>query len=529
MTAKIRAFIQVLILCIWCQPGYSADLERLGSIQFATTATEAAQEHFLAGVYYLHNFGWNQARIEFQRAQTLDANFAMAYWGESLTYNHPLYPQQDTDSPSRVLKKLGFNSSERLRKAPSELEKGFLRAAEAYAFSEGSSKQRRLTYHQSMQELYEKYPEHAEVRAFYALSLLSIATDFPGEQRKRIRRQAGEIANKLFQENDRHPGAIHYLIHSHDDPDNAYLALDAANKYVEIAPLIAHARHMPSHIYIHMGRWYEVADLNETAFYTARAMWRPGDDPTVQNHILEFGQYGDLQLANYNTAERWIERAEDTLRQDPANRAIAVMLERLKARLIIESRRWQYAPADPTKTDDQLFAIGLSAINMKNLSLSREANQILKERVSENLENIPLHIAQLELEASILAAAGETDDALKIINSAIELTRKHPASSPLPAPLKPVHELKGEMLLRAKRFPAALNAFQRSLAATPFRPWSILGLARSHAALDNNIQASEYYRQLLNTWEDNSLLGVSEARTHLTKYPAEDSAKPGEN
>lgn len=518
MSQKIRRLFQVLTLCIWCQPGLTVDIEQLGNIEFPTSATEAAQEHFLIGLAYLHSFGWNQARSEFQQAQLLDANFALAYWGEMLTYNHPLYPEKDAVSPVRVLNKLGTSTEERLSKAASELENGFLIAAEAYAYTEGDGYSRRMAYLQTMQSLFEKFPDHPEVRAFYALSLLSAASELPGNQWFQLRHQAGAIVNTLFLENFSHPGAIHYLIHSYDDPDNAHLALAAADRYVDIAPLVAHARHMPSHIYIHLGKWFDAADLNETAFYNARALWLPGDNPIEQNHAMDFGQYADLQLANYEAAAVWIERAKETLLQNPDDLDTANTVARLQARLIVESRQWQFTPVDITQTNDELFAIGLSAINMRDLALARDANQILKDRTKINAENIPLLISQLELEASLLFADGNTAASLIVIDTAISLARQNPNTDPLPNPLKPVHELKGELLLSSGRAEPAIRAFEQSLLATPFRPWTLLGLARSHKALGDNIQASDYYRQLLESWEDSRLLGVSEAKTHLSIY-----------
>ena len=67
-----------------------AQFDEVGSITFPTSATGEAQQHFLRGVAILHSFGWKQAREQFHAAQELDPDFAMAYWGESLAYNHTL-------------------------------------------------------------------------------------------------------------------------------------------------------------------------------------------------------------------------------------------------------------------------------------------------------------------------------------------------------------------------------------------------------------------------------------------------------
>lgn len=514
--SKLKFLAAIVFLCLGWQSSQAAELGQLGRIRFPTSANQAAQEHFLTGVAYLHSFGWKQARVEFLRARELDPDFALSYWGESLTYNHPFQPERDASSPARVLSGLGESGAARLARARNPLEAGLLAAVEAYAFTEGDGTVRRQAFKDSMAELLRQFPEHEEVRAFYALALLSVASSASGAERMELRKQAGAIAQALFADNDRHPGAVHYLIHSHDDPDTAVLALRAADRYAEIAPVVSHARHMPTHVYIHLGRWFEVADLNETAFYTARALWMPGDEPDDQNHALEFGQYGDLQLANYEDARRWIERARDTLAQNPGNENTRQTLGRLHARYIIESKQWQYGAADNSSTSDELFAVGLSATNMRDLALAREALELLAARAGNSPGDAALRVMQLELEASILFASGQQEQALSVMEQAVDLALASPNTDPLPYPVKPPLEMKGEMLLRAGMLEQAITTFRQSLTVTPFRPWSILGLARSYASAGQMEQATSYYELLLQNWDDASLLGVSEARTHIS-------------
>jgi tetratricopeptide (TPR) repeat protein len=498
---------------------HSADLEQLGNVRFPASTSEIAQEHFETGVAYLHSFGWIQARREFRRAQQLDPGFAMAYWGEALSYNHPLYPMRDTDSPQQALNRLAPSADARNAKAPTALEKGFLQAVEALIFPDNSFGSPRYSYLQQMRSLYSQFPRHEEVRAFLTIALLSVSAESEFLTRKQLRLEAGNLAMGLMADNNNHPGAIHYTIHSFDDPDNALRALSAADKYVEIAPIIAHARHMPSHIYFYTGDWPKVAELNETAFYTARALWRPGDNPREQNHALEFGQYGDLLAGDFDSAMKWIERSDDTLLQNPESAATIETFHRLQARLIIEARQWQYIPVETSLSDDQLFAAGLSAINMRDLALAIEANQILQDRVNQDGDNVSRRIAQLQLQANIFFYTNQVDAGLEVLDSAIALTLENPRTDPLPSPLKPALELKGELLLKANQPAAAIDAFERSLHATPFRPWSVLGLARSHAVLGNVDQATRHYRFLLSIWNNEHLLGVHEARTYLSGNP----------
>jgi hypothetical protein len=57
--------------------------------------------------------------------------------------------------------------------------------------------------------------------------------------------KAGAILEEILAKLPDHPGALHYLIHTYDYPPLAQRALDAANKYADVAPASSHAQHMP--------------------------------------------------------------------------------------------------------------------------------------------------------------------------------------------------------------------------------------------------------------------------------------------
>ena len=96
-------------------------------INFQATGDEVAQPYFIKGMLLLHNFEYADAAQEFEMAQLLDPNFVMAYWGEAMCYNQPLWFLQDFKKGKGALYKLGVKASERLDKAKTELEKEFNR------------------------------------------------------------------------------------------------------------------------------------------------------------------------------------------------------------------------------------------------------------------------------------------------------------------------------------------------------------------------------------------------------------------
>ncbi len=119
MRLRLACVIAVLALAA---PSF-AQLENVGTLSFPTSGSPEAQRHFLRGAAILHSFGWKQAIAEFKRAQAAQPDFAMAYWGESLAYNHPLMGISDDKNPRAVLARLGPDRAARLAKAPTAREK----------------------------------------------------------------------------------------------------------------------------------------------------------------------------------------------------------------------------------------------------------------------------------------------------------------------------------------------------------------------------------------------------------------------
>ena len=168
----MRSVISTVCLLAAVAVPAQAQFDAVGSLDFPTSSSGEVEQHFLRGVAILHSFGWVQARDQFQEAQALDPDFAMAYWGESLAYNHPLISQMNPDEPRKALQRLAPTKAERLAKAPTEREKGFLSAVEVL-WGDGEHVDRRVGYMEAMEKLHEQYPDDSEVAAFYALSILS--------------------------------------------------------------------------------------------------------------------------------------------------------------------------------------------------------------------------------------------------------------------------------------------------------------------------------------------------------------------
>src|ERR1041385_8740660 len=192
----------------------------LGRVEFPTSGSKAAQAHFLRGLAALHSFWYEEALEAFRESTKVDPDFAMGYWGEAMTYNHPLWSEQDLATARQVLAKI--------KETPklTDRERAYI-AAVRLLYGEGDKHARDVAYSAAMEKIYRAYPEDLDAAAFYALSLLGIG----GEKGYRLQAKAGAIALDVYQKNPNHPGAAHYIIHAFDDPDHAILALPAARRY----------------------------------------------------------------------------------------------------------------------------------------------------------------------------------------------------------------------------------------------------------------------------------------------------------
>ena len=525
MKNLITLVFSMCLLGAFSTSAFSADLEQIGTFEFPTSASGEAQRHFTLGVGYLHSFGWKQARTEFRKAQEIDPDFALAYWGESLTYNHPLIPVlQDPDSPQDTLNRLGSTSEERLSKAPTNREKGFLRAAEAFAFTEGSLGDKRLAWMYAMLDLYEEFPEDREVIAFTAVAMLSGATvskdnrvlnNFLTESGTEISMQAGAMAMDIFRENPNHPGAAHYIIHSFDHPTYAPLALSAAEKYASIAPAVSHARHMPTHIFIQHGMWDRVAEWNDSAFLAGWDLWEPGDAAGDQNHSSDWGQYGDLQRGNFDRSEMWINRASDVLSNNPGDGRSTGTLKTMKARHIIETENWETYELTDSLNSDELLALGLSAANTGDLDLAQAVADRLEDLSSQSPSNTTLNLISMEISALTMFKKGQEEEAVALLMEAVSVAENQSPPRGAASPLKPVHELAGDLLLAMGSHDKAAELYETSLGRMANRPRALLGAARSYAGMSDEYNARQKFQAFYSLWKDTDIAAVDEVEDYL--------------
>ena len=489
----------------------------LGVLDFPNSGSDAAQEAFERGVKLLHSFEFADAQAAFLEAQDIDAGFVMAIWGEAMTFNHPLWEDQDRETALQVLEKL----EPRDKWEASRREERYLDAV-FILYGEGDKPTRDMAYREEMRKLYEEYPDDLEAAAFYSLSILGSVY----ERDFRTYMKAASIAEEVFSRQPQHPGAAHYLIHSYDDQIHAPLGLRAARAYKDIAPGASHAQHMVSHIYTSLGMWDEVVEANIISVRVSEeSKLRSGADPASRSkHSLHWLEYSLLQQGRF-------EEAQDTLRMMKAD--VAALPDAYN-RSANASLRASYVVEDPLAMpileattdatdlglyDDSTdcFATAFVAIvnddtesAMAELnSLQRAIDDAVVMSVAEGLHEsdngtsedtyLLATIMAREIEAMLLFRRGDTDQAIDIMATAAADENARPLYYGPPHVPKPSSEILGEMFLQLGRPEEAIAEFEKVLARNTGRSLSILGLARAEeqAGTGNPI---ETWRTLDSNW-----------------------------
>jgi tetratricopeptide (TPR) repeat protein len=498
----------------------------VGEVSFANSGSAAAQEPFRRGLALLHNFEYPDAAEQFRRAQASDPGFAMAYWGEAMTYNHPVWMQQDLAAARAALGRLGASPEARLAKAKTERERDYLRAVEVLygndAGGAGLSKEERdLRYAAAMAALHQRYPEDVDATAFYALSLLGTAhqgRDFATYMR------SAALLEEVFPAHPRHPGVLHYLIHSYDDPIHAPLGVRAARLYGGVAPNAAHALHMTSHIFIALGLWDDVIAANERAMSVVdRHLEAHGKPLMTCGHYVSWLDYAYLQERRMDDAERQLDAcrrmavsAVRTHGEAPPGDDEHLVDAYASMRLVhaVETGRWDAAAppvvpegryAGPRFTlayGEALAAAGgdLRAFHTAAARLRERQRDLLAE-LGKRRETAPAdrqraQIAVQQVDALERIREGEKEEGIAALRKAAEGESAMALEFGPPFVEKPTFELLGDELLALGRNAEAERAYQSALARAPGRTRSLQGLLRAQRALTQTAAAEQTQARL---------------------------------
>jgi len=527
-----KTFRLVLLLALSAGLTQAQAIPGLGNATFPTsTHSAAAQSDFIRGLLLLHLFEYSDAAKSFVAAESADPGFAMAYWGEAMTFNHGVWDQVDVRAGRAALAKFGATPEERAGRIADPRERAYMSAVEILYNGNGDKPARDAQYLAAMEQLAKAYPKDDEAQLFYALALLGASEgvrDVPAYLK------AAEIAKTVFASNPQHPGAAHYWIHGMDDPQHAAGALEAARALSKIAPDADHALHMCSHIFMALGMWDDVVQANLAAISVVnRQASAEGKQSRHCGHYTSWLEYGYLQQGRIGEAEKVLAGCRDEAAQsgmaarahgtvDPDDSRVGSFAV-MRSRYIVDTGRWggEVVGWNVDLGGAQMpefnftFGTGFAAAELGDAGAARESLASL-DRLLTQLPALFDHaglpaddparrvpqIKRLQIEAAILSAERHGDQAIARMEQAIVAGKDLPYAFGPPSPEKPSEELLGELLLMANKPAEARDAFAASLQRAPRRAESLLGLARAQSATGDKAGAAKSYAELLEVWKN---------------------------
>jgi tetratricopeptide (TPR) repeat protein len=460
------------------------------------------------------------ARAAFAAAIESDSDCAMGYWGQAMTFIHPLW----SDPPSKADFKRGQElvKKAKTRGQKTEQEHVYIDAVTAY-YAGGWNRDERpnlTNFEKGWEKVYRKFPKDLEAACFYALA--HMATSDPEDKTYAKQKQAAAIAKKVLAQIPDHPGAHHYIIHAYDYPELAEKALVVARSYGQIAPDVPHALHMPTHIFTRLGLWQESIIMNRRS--ANAALKHPvGKGVSLHfPHALDYLAYAYLQRGEDKKAKGVLDTINKLEGSYQVHIAAAYTFAAVPARLALERQEWSDAalleprtpknyPWDKFPSMEAIthFARALGAARSGNKQAATQALDKLTALREQTEKTSAYWAKQVKIQRLSALAwleyhEGIQEEALDIMRRAAKLeasTEKHPVT---PGEVLPARELLADMLLDMGRHKEAQAEYEAALEHSTNRFNSLYGAGRAAELAGDKSKAVLYYKKLVEITASNT-------------------------
>ena len=485
----------------------------LGTVNWTTSCSKAVQEQLDHGLALLHHMTYRAARSDFEEVSQKDPKCAMAYWGKSMTYIHPLW----SDPPSVEDFKKGQELSETAAAIPglTAKEKVMISALQNY-WMKGRTQSERPNleaFAKGWVQALKKFPEDPEIRSFTALAIL--ATADPSDKSYKVPKQSATIAEPVLARIPDHPGAHHYLIHAHDLPGLANNALGVARNYGRIAPSVPHALHMPTHIFTRLGMWDESIDMNSRS--AKAALQQPAGNAISLHylHALDYMVYAYLQQGEVGQAKEVATTMAGLEAPLQTHLASGYTLAAIPARIALEQQNWAQAAqlpvADPERFQWQKFPAmvaitrfsrTLGAARSGQITFAESELELMQPLVTAATEKsaywgLQAKIMEKTALAWVLFSKGERTAALKEMQLAAALEASTDKHAVTPGEILPSQELLGDMQIALSDPKGAYKSYTAVLRRSPGRLNSLYGAGRAAELQGQHMLARQHYRELV--------------------------------
>jgi tetratricopeptide (TPR) repeat protein len=501
----------------------AAILPGLGDYHHAiATQSAAAQRFFDQGLTLVYAFNHEEGLRSFLHAAQLDPAAPMPVWGVALAvgpnYNLDINPEREKVAYKAI------QEARRLAAAAPEKERAYVEAlAQRYSADDHPDFQAlNRNYRNAMRELARRYPDDPDAATLYAESIMDLhpwsqwtAAGKPTEDTPELLK----VLQAVLRQDPRHPGANHFYIHAIEASPHPEMALPSAHVLETLIPTAGHLLHMPSHIYVRLGKYAEAVKANEEAARADRDYLRAAQmqdsvyGRMYYSHNLQFlwilaGTMGKFSEARQAAGEVWA-NVSSAVKRMP-------MLEPLlagPALVMVRFQRWDdilNLPApDVSLAASNAFwrysrGVAFSAKGaVAKAQAERQKLAALVEQQPGAGHNLSLGVPALALEvldARIADARRDRHAALAHWRRAVEMQDALPYSEP-PDWYYPVRESLGGELARDVQYAEAEKVFRADLERNPGNPRSLFGLFQALAAQNKADAARPVQKQFEEAWK----------------------------
>ncbi len=516
------------------QSPIAPNLTGLGDHHFpVTTSSPESQAFFDQGLRLTYAFNHSEALRAFKESVRLDANNAMAYWGWALVLgpnlNLPMVPDVVESAWTAIQKAV------ELAPQVSEKEQALIGALAARYTDDAEADRARLdqAYAEAMAEVFDRFPDDPDVATLYGAALMNISPwdywTLDGSP-KGPTPAAIEALSTAVQLDPQHPGALHYWIHL-VEAVHPRRAEEAADNLLPLMPSAGHLVHMPSHIYMRVGRYADsyranydavLADEDYISQCNAQGIYPLGYYPHNQHFLTWAAMFqGRKQAA--------MQAARATAQGMDGHGMLWGLHETFVAQPIYTMTRfgmWEEVLAEPPPASDLLFLNGAWRYararaythqgNLRKAKRELKYLQSLQREVEAHdgygvgfapagkLLQIAVEVASGEL----AAARGKTMEALSHLETAVRLEDGLLYNEP-PDWYFPVRHILGAVLLEAGRPDEAEVVYSADLIRNPDNGYALYGLLKALRAQGKDSLAAEVADRFAAAWKDADVMLTS--------------------
>jgi tetratricopeptide (TPR) repeat protein len=319
-----------------------------------------------------------------------------------------------------------------------------------------------------------------------------------------------------------HPGAMHFYIHAVEASQDPDRAVATADRLIDRVPGAGHLVHMPSHIYVRVGRYGDAADANEKAIAADRAYFEVAPEPGMYwlyyAHNLHFLAYSAMMEGRYETA---IRAARDLERDipEPFLREWAWIAEGIMPttfHVMIRFGRWEEILKEPEPPEFRLVSravrryargIALSALGRteearREIEAFDAAIALVPEDwwIFNNKIDQVLPIARAMLEGELTFREGRLDYAFQVLRGGVAAEDALVYDEP-PGWMLPVRHALGALLMSAERYEEAEDVYRADQRLNRDNGWSLLGLRLSLEAQGRHDEAAAIAPRVDEAWK----------------------------